>query len=204
MTLGHSVETISPTTPMCRPGNAGRTGVECDREAWPDIPTPMLCCLTIFFFETPELKIRHVLQQSKECLRLPQPPHGAPTGRGQTPWKLRTRAVSTGGAKLAELGRPESAAQTLPWPRPVDSRKREPPGTIGRPPPRPRRPSSGELRVGDHSFLTCCLCDGHACPNITVAQRVGRLRREAIHLPLSRAAERLCTALGGPSLEGRH
>ena len=34
-------------------------------------------------------------------------------------------------------------------------------------------------------------------------QRVGRLRREAIHLPLSRAAERLCTALGGPSLEGK-
>ena len=30
-------------------------------------------------------------------------------------------------------------------------------------------PSSGELRVGDHSLLMCCFCDGHACPNITVA-----------------------------------
>ena len=70
-------------------------------------------------------------------------------------------------------------------------------------------PSSGELRVSDHLLLTCCLCDGHACLNITVAAGTtvssnGRHQRGAIHLPLSRAAERLCTALGGPSLEGGH
>ena len=88
--------------------------------------------------------------------------------------------------------------------------------TIGSP---PQRPGSGELRVGVHSLLAFCFCDGHTCPDITIAagatissngrhqcsvhNELGASEEQAV-CDGSRAAESLCTSQEGPGREQTH